>query len=487
MLDRLLKKYSKKNNVSFLLHTLFFFTFILFSSCTSFSIKPQNLSDARVGKDYVLTVRAWDKNNQDLAVTIFYRINEGPWITILATKNGDEYSALVPANELVVGELEYKASMKNAKGKQITSKSKKIAILTFEQAKAKALLNYTNRLIDNNEISEIPYNESASLELRIKPYNLFAKMPYPLSVECFVTQGVVTTTLAGRQKSDFVYEVSVTPPYDKSELLVRWRVRWLDTEFGELETFYPLQNKKIKILSQLAINNRIRENFFGVLQEIKSAKGSFETPPRIEVALEYDSFLEKYSMNSKRVYVVLYKPDGGRLRIPLNQGHKIFWVDLPVEELERGALWYSYEISDFFKGPGFVQAVYPGRTLLEIQYTNKETLLKQYLQKASGSFVHKAPESVIQKKPLVLKVDFLDASIQVESVKLESSGFIIPGNTMYLSRSGDSWYCEIPSASLVAGSVAYRFVATVKHSTYGSAEISIPQSSVYSLTVYSEE
>lgn len=456
----------------------------LLSSCATFSIKNTSVQDGRENREYRLLVDASDKKAETVSVVFVYRINSGEWKEIPGLFNGTNFEALVPASELRPGTLEYYAWMINAKGKKVSSKPARIPVYTYEQAKSKAQKSYAARLSDGGSPAEFIWNESAFLKLRIAPAGS-SETQEPASVECTVVKADGTLVLQAQRESDSLFTVPVNAPHSGSSLSHQWRVRWVDSEFGDITALWPQVPASVPVLDQLALNQRISTLFAKSLVHYKNVAGSYFDPPVVEASLLYDPLLAKYSAGNSSVFLVIHRgPWSARIRMN-ETADGYYRVGIPVRELEAGPVTYSFEFSDVFEGPGLVSAEYPKGKKLPVSYRTYGEILKETVANIRSSLSHTPPADAFEQKPLQFVLNANDPAVSIESVRLDGSGFQVPGGSLIFAKNGSVWTAGLPGAFVRSGPAAYRLIATVRDSRFGKIEVILPGSDFYTLNIQS--
>lgn len=452
---------------------------LVFAGCASFGIRPENNADGREGRDYTMVVRAWDKKADNIDVIFVYRINSGKWMQKPGKFNGKHFEATLDGKELPAGKLEYYAWMTNSKGKKITSSPVTVQILSYAQARNKAEKQYQASLSDGGTDPEFIFDEQAVFRLRER------NPAEPASVQCIVTTGKGPQTLTALKTTGGQYEVPIGPPHTAQSYTFQWTVKWLDPEFGEIITLFPINPKSIPILNQAALKNRIVKDFSTAFRQTGAVTGNYLAPPVIQARLTYGSLLKKYSLGESQVNLLLYRGKFIKtLKMTLREPG-FYTVDIPVKDLEEGALEYSFQYTDNFRGIGIIQADYPAGENLKIKYTSLADMKRDTESALVTSFAHTAPLDAVEAMPLTLRLDTLDSAIQVVSVTLDSLGPVPLGNKTPFTAKDRAWFAALPGNVIKTGDSTYRITAVVRDPRLGDLTVILPSAGFYTVKVKS--
>jgi len=452
---------------------------LLLAGCASFGIRNAGNPDGREGRDYTMTVRAWDKDAKSIDVMFMYRVNGGTWAEKKGIYNGSLYEAVVAGSELPAGQLDYYASMVNSKGKKITTPPATAQILSFAQAKAKAEREYLSLLADGGTGPEFVFNETAVFRLNS------GGSAVPASVECNVGTGTGATVLSAPNLAGRKYEVSLAPPHSAAAYSFQWTVKWQDAEFGELVSVWPATPKSVKILDQAELKARIEKDFRAAMNHAGPVSGTFFTPPMVQTKLVYTALLAKYSTKQRQVNLLLKRADFTKTLKMTETANGVFSAEVPVKDLEQGPLTYSFQYTDTFNGAGALLASYPSGENLKIQYRNLAELKQEAAAKLVLKFTHQPPLDAVEGAPLSLRVDVADGKLQVASVTLDGTGqFPIGTNIPFIASQG-AWFAALPAAVIRPGASTYRISVVVRDPQFGDIKLTLPAANVYTVTVKS--
>ncbi len=434
--------------------------------CASFGITPAAREDGREGRDYVMLVRAWDKNADALNVTFKYRVNGGPWQEIKGSRNGGLFEARVPGTELPAGTLEYYAVMKNSKGEDVSSSTARVRILSFAEAKAKATAEYAARLSDGGTPTEFIYNEPAEFRLKV------SGAPAPADLYCEVQTGGTTARLTPIAAGS-VYSAALPAPIKGNSLAWRWTARWNDAEFGDITVNYPTDPKSVPVLDQAALAARVKQDFGAALVHAGPVSGTWLAPPTVRAELRYPSLLDRLSRGPRRVEMVLRRGNAVRI-VPMNDAGKgVYTAGIPVEELEAGTVTYSFRYADTFANLGMIEAVYPLDKIFTVGYRAKAELAKDRIAELQKAFVHTPPADALEGQPVTFTVRVTDPKLQVKSLAF-AGGSTAFGRGLPFVNEGDSWSAALPASLAKPGTWTYTMRAVVVDSRFGDLEISLP-------------
>ncbi len=452
---------------------------LLLAGCASFGIQNAGNPDGREGRDYTMFVRAWDKDAKSLDVVFMYRVNGGNWAEKKGTYNGSLYEAVITGSELPAGKLEYYASMVNSKGKKITTSPATAQILSLTQAKAKAERDYLSLLTDGGTGPEFVFNEPAIFRLNS------GGTAVPASVECTIGMGTAAKTLSAPNLAGRKYEVSFAAPHTVPAYSFQWIVKWQDPEFGELVSVWPATPKSIKILDQAELKSRIEKDFRAAMSHTGPVAGTFFAPPVVQTKLIYTAFLVKYSNKQRQVNLLLKRADFTKSIQMTETAEGIFSAEVPVKDLEQGALTYSFQYVDTFNGAGALAATYPASENFKINYRNFAELKQEAAGKLALKFTHQPPVDAVEGAPLSLRVNVTDNKLQVVSIILDGTGQYPIGTNISFMASQGAWFVALPAAVVRPGASAYRITALVRDQQYGDLKVTIPPADVYTVNVKS--
>jgi len=452
---------------------------LLLAGCASFGIQHAGSPDGREGRDYKMLVRAWDKDAKSLDVVFMYRVNGGNWAEKKGVYNGSLFEAVVAGSELPAGKLEYYASMVNSKGKKITTAPATAQILSFAQAKAKAEREYFSLLSDGGTGPEFVFNETAVFRLNS------GGSAVPASVECSVGTGAGGTKLSAPNLSGRKYEVSLAPPHAAAAYTFQWTVKWQDAEFGELVSVWPATPKSVKILTQAELKERIEKDFRAAMTHAGPVSGTFFAPPVVQTKVVYTALLAKYSTKQRQVNLLLKRADFTKTVKMTETAEGIFSAEVPVKDLEQGALTYSFQYTDTFTGAGPLAATYPSGENFKITYRNFAELKQEAAAKIALKFTHQPPADAVEGAPLSFRVDVTDSKLQVVSVSLDGTGQFPLGTNIPFTASQGAWFAALPAAVVRPGASAYRITALVRDPQYGDLKVTLPAAGDFTVNVKS--
>lgn len=342
------------------------------AGCASFGIKPASPADAREGRDFTILIRAWDKDADDISVTIRYRANGGPWVERQGVFNGSLYECLVPGSELKAGYLEYVAHMRNGKGKLVSTEPVSVRVMSFAEARDKAANEYRALLSDGGTANEFVFDEPVIIALTARGAAASGKATCAVTTARGQIQATVTATGSGR------FEATVAPPHAVSAYNYQWTVTVNHPEFGELIVQYPTSPRVVSILDIASFRARVEREFKGALQHQGPVKGDYFSPPEIEARLSYGDLVSRYAIGPRRVALVLRRGTYER-EIPMAEvSPGRFRATAPAQDLEEGALSYSFRYADAFRSIGTLVANYPAEgNPLRIQYASLADMAKR--------------------------------------------------------------------------------------------------------------
>jgi hypothetical protein len=451
----------------------------LLAGCATFGIKPASYEEGREGREYKMLVRAWDKNAKDLSVVFMYRVNGGAWKDKPGVYDGSLFEATLGGNELLAGYLEYYAWMTNAKGEKISSPPVTIQVISQAQAKLRAEQDYLARLSDSGTAREFFYIEPAVFRLNV------AGTAVPVAVECNIAAELGSRSLSPLSGSSGRYEISLAAPHSASSYSYQWTVKWQDPEFGDITSVFPSSPRFVQILDQAALKARIENDFRAAMRYPEPVAGSFFDPPVARARLDYSGLLGRFSAGRRQVNLALSRGGLTQMIRMSETAPGLFSVEIPVEALEQGALSYSFVYSDSFPGIDTLQAEYPAHGYLKIAYKSLEDLRSEAIAELRGKLVHQPPANAVEGAVLSLRLDALDARLQVVSISLDGAGQRSIGSNIPFIFSEGAWHAAVPGAAIRAGVSIYRITAIVRDPRLGDLKVTLPAADYYAINAKS--
>jgi hypothetical protein len=450
------------------------------AGCASFGIKPAGPADAREGRDYTILIRAWDKDADEISVTIRYRANGGPWVERQGIFNGSLYECRVPGSELTAGYLEYVAHMRNGKGKLVSTAPVSVKVMSFAEARDKAMNEYRSLLSDGGTANEFVFDEPVVVALTARGAAASGKATCTFTTARGNVQASVSSTGGGR------FEATVAPPHAVSVYNYQWTVTVNHPEFGDITVQYPTSPRVVSILDLASFRARVEKEFRGALQHQGPLKGDYFSPPEVEARLSYGDLVSRYSTGPRRMALVLRRGTYER-EIPMAEvSAGRFRATAPAQDLEEGALSYSFRYADTFRSIGTLVWNYPAEgSPLRIQYSSLADMRRSAGEKLASSFTHQTPTNAVEGRAIDFTVSARDAKLRVLAVILvPDSGFAGGKEIPFILRDG-AWYASVPGALSRPGTFSYRIRATVQDAKLGEVQVLIPRGGSYALTIAS--
>lgn len=387
------------NKLSFLLISII--VLVSAAGCATFGIRGESTADGREGRDYVISVNAWDKKADNLAVFFTWRVNGGPWRQAPAAFNGTRFEYTVRGSELPMGTLEYYAWMTNSKGKKVNSSPITVRILSYEQAKQKAAQEYLALLSDRKTPAEFLYHDAAVFALSVSK-------TVPAAVELKVTGDGGTQALAAapaipaQAVSAGEWQASIPTPHTAKSYTYQWTVTWQHEEFGKMISAFPAVPKTITVLDRAAIVQRIVKEFRTSFAHKGPASGTALAPPRVEARYAGGPFSSRYLSGKLKVELILRKGDFAKTFAMTEGPANVFTLDLPVRDLEDGALSYSFRYAASFAEAGTLEYRYPEADGFRVAYTSLADLQREAAAALKTAFNHAPPAVAAKGEPLTL-------------------------------------------------------------------------------------
>lgn len=437
---------------------------LVLAGCASFSIRNESRADAREGREYRLEAHAFDKKAQDITVTFVYRINGGRWFDRRGVFNGRNYEALIPAGELPKGNLEYYAWFTNAKGERVTSRPVIIAILTFEEARQKAVVTYRSSLSNETAQSEIYFNTPAEYLLRVKGTR-------PASVTAKTGTTRTSDTLPEAVAGGTLYRTTIATPHTDTRYSLQWTVTWEDSEFGTVTLDWPEVPVSLSVVDREAARARVRADYRESVTVKTPVSGSWLEPPVIGVKVAYTAILSHFSQKRKEVRIQLRQGDFSKTIVANETKNGEYTAVIPADDMEKGVNGFTVTLLDRFDEFGGLENTWPSSGMYSIAYTNRDTLKKEAVAKLAGSWKHTAPTTVISGEELSILLDkntshtVLAARMEFRSAK-QSAPVTVSGRD-----TGTAWLFTLPPSVTAANWIQYRFVLDVSLDRLGSAEL----------------
>ncbi|MBN2352885.1 MAG: hypothetical protein JXD23_09990 [Spirochaetales bacterium] len=455
---------------------------LLASGCgTMFGVRMTSPVSWLEGKDYVVQF-SMANTEKARKVTLYYRVNDGPYQAVEPQRAGSLREYLIPGVELVPGRLDYYVIVLDADGKEHKEGVRAVTILSVAEGKAQAERDLARRV-----------RVTAPTEIGVvDDFALALSVAQPLR-EVAVTLHLRDATSSAYQDrpldptgGEYRYHIAAID-LREGELDYFFTIAEEHPDFGRLEISYPAEAEagplvtRVLGLNEMA-NRMARELVASVIHNPPTE--ALETAD-LTITLGLDvmgtSMLRARLLSAPGV-LLLFAPRGRAARyrsLPMTpDGSGNYTTVITRRELAAGVNSYFFTISVNTRDVGMIDVSYPAeaeRAPFVYRIVNLKEMRARLEREYAAKFDHTPPERASQLEPLELALTIApDARAANDAVLHYQADFRGRYRDLAMRRSGNSFTVDIPGASLPDNRIVYYFTVTLSFPNVGEISVDVP-------------
>ena len=469
---------------------------VLALSCgTLFNVKMASPPVSLEGKDYTVQ---FSMANAEKAqkVTLYYRVNGGPYRSVEPRLNGSLREYVIPSAELAAGRLEYYVIVLDADGKEHKEGETAVSVLSQAQGLAQAQINLARR-VQVAAPAEIGVN--AGLDIALSVLQPLASTQATIFV---LDPGSTTYRSVALTASGGVFHFLV-PAADMhpGSLAYYFKISEQEPDVGLVEATYPAgaasQPGLVRVLGLDELAARMAAELVQSVthQAPGEAIATADLPVSLTLSLPPQGTLAPLLLAPPTVLLHYGTSDNSLAfqSVPMTpDGNGNYAAVITRDLLASGVNSYFFTISAQARDVGAVDALYPANgdhNPIVYRIVSLEELKGRRLQEYASKLSHLQPQGATAIEPLALSVT-ADNAPAVRSVVLHyKRNPRDQYRDLTLQTADGGFAAAVSPEELPEGVLYYYFTVNLSFPDIGRVKLTLPQrgaNAPYTLNVESK-